>query len=98
MRMSVTSNLQCNIEKLEIEWFLFSSTFFVFSNGVLAIRASMQHIFPFIHIERNPKDAKTSEKAETTSKEALKSTDSFLSRGEDFCIAVRTSRPNRIWS
>jgi hypothetical protein len=58
----------------------------------------MQHIFPFIHIERNPKDAKTSEKAETTSKEALKSTDSFLSRGEDFCIAVRTSRPNRIWS
>ena len=58
----------------------------------------MQHIFPFIHAQRNPKAHTTTEKAAASSKEALKSANAFLSRSEDFGIAVRTIRPNRIGS
>jgi hypothetical protein len=71
--------------------------YFVPSDGVVAIGAGMEHIVPFIYEKRNPTGKKT-EKAESTSKNDLKSTDASLSRSDNFCIAVRTSRPDRIWS
>ena len=77
---------------------LISSQFFELSDGVIAMGASMQHIFPIIHTERNPKAHTTTEKAEPTSKKHLKITNAFSSPSEDFCIAVRTSCPDRIGS
>ena len=75
-----------------------SSQFFVRSDDMIAIWASMQHIFPIAHAERNVKaakqtGAKKAKKAQSTNSEALKSTNAFLSPSEDFFIAVRASCP-----
>ena len=67
------------------------SSFFVLSDDVVALGASMQHIFP------NAK-AKTTNATEKTNNEKLKSTCAFSSCSENFCLAVRTSHPDRIGS
>ena len=73
---------------------LISSHFFELSDGVIAIGASMQDIFPIIFAERNVKAANAAKKAESPSNQHLKSTNAFLGGSLDFFIAVRTLRPH----
>ena len=71
-----------------------SSHFFELSDGVIAIGASMQNIFPIIYAARNVKAANAAKKAESSSNQHLKSTNAFLGGSLDFFIAVRTLRPH----
>ena len=74
--------------------FLISSQFFELSDGVIAIGASMQDIFPIIFAERNVKAANAAKKAESSSNQHLKNTNATFGSSPDFGIAVRTSRPH----
>ena len=69
-----------------------SSTFF--SDGVIAIGASMQDIFKIIYVARNVTPANAAKIAESSSNQLLKSTNAFLGSSLDFFLAVRTSRPH----
>ena len=73
---------------------LISSHFFELSDGVIAMGASMQHIFPIIYAARNVKAANAAKKAESPSNQHLKSTNAFLGGSPDFFIAVRTICPH----
>ena len=77
---------------------LISSHFFELSDGVIAIGASMQHIFPIIYAERNAKAANAAKTADSPSNQHLKSTNAFLGGSLDFFLAVRTIRPHWIGS
>ena len=77
---------------------LISSQFFELSDGVIAMGASMQHIFPIIYAARNVKAANAAKTAESSSNQHLKSTNAFLGSSPDFFIAVRTIRPHWIGS
>ena len=74
--------------------FLISSQFFELSDGVIAIGASMQDIFPIIYAARNVKAANAAKKAESSSNQHLKNTNATFGSSPDFGIAVRASRPH----
>ena len=73
---------------------LTSSYFFEFSDGVIAIGASMQDVFPIIYAARNVEAANAAKTAKSSSNQHLKSTNAFLGSSPDFFIAVRTFRPH----
>ena len=75
--------------------------FFVLSDLVIAIGASMQNIFPIVHaVGNHPTAANKSNKweKESTSNEVLIMAKTFFDCSKDFFITVRTSCPNRISS
>ena len=71
-----------------------SSQYRCSSDGVIAIGASMQDIFPIIFAERNVKAANAAKKAESSSNQHLKNTNATFGSSPDFGIAVRASRPH----
>ena len=83
--------------------FLISSQFFELSDGVIAIGASMQHIFPFPEFLPNCPSRKEPSVPEhrtnlhfQTSNQHLKSTNAFLGGCKDFLFADRTICPDGI--